>query len=287
MGSPETAASLFMAPTRPERESLAEAIIRMNQDRRDLVGSSWESIYPLALASHKAHGDKFVVVGGPEVHRGITGLIASRIASTFKTPAVVASFLPDATVVGSIRSARGFPVSSFLEACAELFIDYGGHDSAAGFSLQAERWPELEARALSYAEALELEEIEETIVVDAELPRDYLKPEITELTRRFEPYGEENEPLVFLSRNVPIADAQIVGKKEQNHLKLTLDFGKTKWPALLWDGAQRIERDFSLKNKDKIDLVYKVTINRWNGMEQPQLEVFDARRAESEDLAPG
>jgi single-stranded-DNA-specific exonuclease len=83
---------------------------------------------------------------------------------------------------------------------------------------------------------------------------------------------------------VPISDVQLVGKKEQNHLKLTLDFGKHKWPALVWDGAQRLQRDFDFdydsKKGDHLDLVFKITINRFNGMESPQLEVFDLRRAE-------
>ena len=146
-------------------------------------------------------------------------------------------------------------------------------------------WPEFESRTIAYCEALQLEEGEESIDIDAELPHDYLKPDIAAIAERFEPFGEANEPLVFLARDVPIADAQLVGKKEQNHLKLTLDFGKHKWPALLWDGAQRLQRDFSFdydsKRGDRIDVVFKVTVNRFNGMEQPQLEVFDARRAAS------
>lgn len=201
--------------------------------------------------------------------------------------AIVASFQSDGTVVGSIRSARGFAVSSFLEACADLFIDYGGHDAAAGFSLKAADWPEFEARSRAYSEALDLTDEEESIAVDAELPHDYVKPELAALAERFEPYGEDNGPLVFLARDVPIADAQIVGKKEANHLKLTLDFGAFKWPALLWDGAQRLGRDFDFdstsKKGDHLDLVFKVTINRWNGMEQPQLEVFDARKTGAKD----
>jgi single-stranded-DNA-specific exonuclease len=261
----------------------------MNLDRRRLGGECWEAVYPLARESLAVYKDKMAVVGREDVHRGITGLIASRLTGVLKAPAIVASFQADGTVVGSIRSARGFVVSSFLEACADLFIDYGGHDAAAGFSLKAADWPEFEARSRAYAEALELTDEEESIAVDAELPRDYVKPELAALAERFEPYGEDNGPLVFLSRDVPIADAQIVGKKEQNHLKLTLDFGAYKWPALLWDGAQRLGRDFSFdsgtKRGDRIDLVYKVTINRWNGMEQPQLEVFDARKAVSEGQA--
>ncbi|MDA8427018.1 MAG: single-stranded-DNA-specific exonuclease RecJ [Treponema sp.] len=278
MGEPAAAVSLFLAATREEREEKAARVIQMNLDRRRLGSEEWELVYPKAMLSLEDHGRKLALVGGEEVHRGITGLIASRLTNTLDVPAVVASFQGDGTVVGSVRSARGFAVTPFLEACADLFIDYGGHDSAAGFSLRRGDWEEFLARAASYAEGIELLDSEEIIEIDAELPHEFLKPELTELTERFEPYGEENRPLVFLSKDVPIVDAQIVGKTEQTHLKLTLDFGKHKWPAMFWKGAERLERDFSFKNRDRIDLVYKVTLNRYNGMEQPQLEVFDARR---------
>jgi single-stranded-DNA-specific exonuclease len=283
MGSADKAVSLFLSKDRGERETLADDVFQMNAERRRLGGETWEAVLPLARDSLEARSNKLALVGSAEIYRGITGLIASRVSSTLKVPAIVASFQDDGTVVGSIRSTRGFPVSAFLEACADLFIDYGGHDAAAGFSLESKLWAELEARSVAFCEPLELDEEAESIDIDAELPHDYLKPEIAAVSERFEPYGEANEPLVFLARNVPIADAQIVGKKEQNHLKLTLDFGKHKWPALFWDGAKRLQRDFNFdydsKKGDKIDLVFKVTVNRYNGMETPQLEVFDARRA--------
>ena len=79
---------------------------------------------------------------------------------------------------------------------------------------------------------------------------------------------------------MPIAAADIVGKREANHLKLLLDFGQAKWPALWWSAAEKLERDFSVK--DRIDLVFKVTVNRYAGQEQPQLEIIDARRSEPE-----
>jgi single-stranded-DNA-specific exonuclease len=281
MGEPEAAVSLFLSATREERETQADRVIQMNVDRRRLGSEEWELVYPKAMNSLADHGQKLALFGGEEVHRGITGLIASRLTSTLDVPAIVASFQGDGTAIGSVRSARGFAVTPFLEACADLFIDYGGHDSAAGFSLKIADWPEFLSRVQAYAEVVELFESEENIDIDAELPHEFLKPELTALTERFEPYGEGNRPLAFLSKDVPIVDAQIVGKTEQNHLKLTLDFGKHKWPAMFWKGAERLERDFSFKNRDRIDLVFKITINRWNGMEQPQLEVFDARRSET------
>jgi len=283
MGKANKAVSLFLGADRSEREAIADEVIAMNLERRRLGGETWDIVYPLARESLATYADKLVLVGSEEVFRGVTGLIASKATGIFKVPAIIASFQEDGTVVGSIRTARGFPVSAFLEVCADLFLDYGGHDAAAGFSLEKKNWPEFQTRTEAFAQGLELEEGEDSIEIDAELPHDYLKPDLAKVTERFEPFGEANEPIVFMSRDVPIADAQLVGKKEQNHLKLTLDFGKHKWPALFWDGAERLGRDFKFDNDSKkgdhLDLVFKVTMNRFNGMETPQLEVFDARKA--------
>lgn len=281
MGSAEVAVELLLSEDRATRERLAEELVAMNVERRRLGGEGWDLVYPLARESFEAHGERLVVVGSPDINRGITGIIASRVAGTFNVPAVVACFMPKGPVVASMRSARGFALAPFLEHSADLFIDYGGHDAAAGFSLLPERWPEFLERARDFSATIELAEPEETVAVDAELPHDFLRPEIMGTTERFEPYGEGNPPLVFLSKEVPIVAADIVGKQEKAHLKLTLDFGKHPWPALLWNGADRLGRDFAVK--DKIDLVYKVTINRWNGQEQPQIEIIDARRSGEEE----
>jgi single-stranded-DNA-specific exonuclease len=284
MGKADKAVSLFLGSDRSEREAIANEVIAMNLERRRLGGETWDIVYPLARESLAIYADKLVLVGSEEVFRGVTGLIAAKATGIFKVPAIVASFQEDGTVFGSIRTARGFPVSSFLEVCADLFIDYGGHDAAAGFSLEKKNWPEFQTRAEAFAQGIELEEGEDSIEIDAELPHDYLKPDLAKVTERFEPFGEANDPIVFMSRDVTIADAQLVGKKEQNHLKLTLDFGKHKWPALFWDGAERLGRDFKFDNDSKkgdhLDLVFKVTMNRFNGMETPQLEVFDAHKTE-------
>jgi single-stranded-DNA-specific exonuclease len=278
MGSAETAVSLFLGEDAQTRAGLADALIEMNQNRRKLGSESWDTVYPLARESLATMGEKLVVVGHEAVHRGITGVIASKATNVFSVPAVIASFQADGTVVGSVRSARGFNIGAFLETSAELFIDYGGHDAAAGFSLKAADWPEFLRRAEAYTQMVELDTIEPTLQIDAELPHDYMRNDLVKFVARFEPFGEENGPLLFLVRNVPIASADIVGKREANHLKLLLDFGGAKWPALFWSAAERLERDFSVR--DRIDLVFKVTVNRYNGQDSPQLEILDARRTE-------
>lgn len=277
MGSPETAVRLFVGATPEERSRLADEVIGMNQDRRRLGAEGWEAVLPDARKSLEAHDGKLVLVGRDDVNRGITGIIAARLSNTLRVPAIVAAFLGGGTIVGSLRSLRGYPVKALLETCSDLFIDYGGHDEAAGFSLSSEKWDELTRRILEFTKAVELETEEESLSIDAELPHDYMKPEIADLVDRFEPYGEENSPLVFLTRDVPIASMELVGKKEQNHVKMLLDYGQHRWPALFWSAAERVERDFS--RSDRVDVVFQVGRNYWNGMEQPQLVVMDVKRS--------
>jgi single-stranded-DNA-specific exonuclease len=128
-------------------------------------------------------------------------------------------------------------------------------------------------------------ETEAVLDLDAELPLSYLSlleddPRIKDkkdlyilrLADRFEPYGEKNRPLLFLSRGLVIADIQIMGGEGQ-HVKLTVDPGKFKWPAVYWNAADRINVDFRIG--DTVDLVYTVNRNWFNGMETPQLIVQD------------
>lgn len=278
IGKPDMALELLMSEDPAERISAVERIVQANGERKKMGADIWEAVYPAARESYEANEKRFVLVGSPVIKSGITGLLASRMVGTFKVPAIVAAFREDGTIVGSIRTANNFKISSLLAACADMFIDYGGHDAAAGFSMPHSNWEPFVTSATAYLRTSELAATEETINIDAELPHSYLRPELQKIYARFEPFGEENRPLVFFSRAVPMVDAQIVGKSAKSHLKLTLDFGRYKWPALLWDGAERLERDFSFKAKDRLDMLFKVTLNKWNGEEKPQLELYDVRR---------
>jgi len=284
IGKPGIALDLLISSDPAARETAAMDLQQANSERRKMGSDVWEAIYPLAAESCEATGQRFVLVGSPHVKSGITGLLASRVVSVFKVPAIIAAFKDDGTIVGSVRAANNLHITEMLAECADLFIDYGGHDAAAGFSMQMDCWEKFVSQVTTFIDKAELNVEEETIAIDAELPQGYLTPDLYGKYCSFEPFGEGNPPLVFLSRNVSMADAQIIGKSARNHLKLTLDFGHYKWPALLWDGAGRLETDFSFKERDKVDVLYKLSLNRWNGDERPQLELYDIRRSGSESV---
>jgi len=281
LGTPELALNLLQSQTVDRALEAASLLIQANNERRKLGTEAWEIIRDDLNESLEKSGGKFAVVGSAKIRAGITGLLASRAANVMKAPVIVAVFKPDGSCTGSIRGGNSFPLTALLAFASDLFIDYGGHDSAAGFTLKTELWPTFLERLAAFMADTELSAEEPELSIDAELPHSFVTPELLQLCRQFEPYGEENGPLLFCSRGVSMVDAQVVGKSGKNHLKLTLDFGAYKWPAMLWDGAERLERDFSFRNSDRIDLLYKVTMNYWNGEERPQLEIYDVRRAES------
>jgi single-stranded-DNA-specific exonuclease len=184
-----------------------------------------------------------------------------------------------------MRDNPDFILTPILEECAELFIDKGGHDYAAGFSMRVENWePFLERLKQKIVPLIDVaEKVEETIAIDAELPLSYLNPDIMKVVDLFEPYGgpygSQNDQLTFLARGATVRDIVFMGKNGANHVKLTIDTGKNRWTALFWNAASRVQKDFD--RRDKVDLVFKVTRNFYKGVEVPQLEIRDLRQTSS------
>jgi single-stranded-DNA-specific exonuclease len=282
MGRPDKALALLLAEGVEERETLACEIVAMNEERKKLGNDSWTVVEPLARQSAEAYGGKFVLAAGEEIYRGITGIMANRLAGLFKVPALVVSF-SEGTATGSLRSSRGYALRPLLEVCADLFSDWGGHDFAAGFSMPRTNWERFLERLRSFAENIELGEEagEETVMVDAEFtaPRtpQFLTTDLFKVVDRFDPYGEENGPIVFLARGLKITDISLMGKPEAKHVKLTVDTGKVKWPAVYWQAVDKVKKDFD--RNDTVDLVFTLNRNWFNGSETPQLMVMDLKRS--------
>ncbi len=286
MGSPEKALRLLLTGVpQDERQKLAVLIVAMNEKRRELEKETWITAEPLAYESFKRNFERIAFAAGTEINRGITGLTAARMSRHFSAVSVAVSIKEDGTAVGSMRSSGGVNLKAILELCSDLFSDYGGHAFAAGFTVKEGCLKALEERIHSIAEDLEVpeENPDDVIAIDAELPHECVTPELLDIADCFEPFGEGNAPLQFLVRGVKIIDAAIIGKTGE-HVKLTLDCGKFKWPALYWNAAERCGRDFAIK--DRIDAVFRVSKNFFNGAVTPQMIITDLQRtAESSNLA--
>ncbi len=278
LGRSELAVELFLSETSQQRDSIAEQIIQLNKDRRQLGTDAWGYVERQAYENFEKYNKKLVVVVEPRIHRGISGILAAQLVKVFEVPCIAITILEDGTAVGSVRSTRGFDVTPMLDSCGELFLNHGGHNYAAGFSLKKENLEALLQHFLEYTAVIELEDNQDsTLQTDAEIPHDYLTPNLLKTIDLFEPFGEGNPQLLFFSRRLKIVGADIIGKGEKKHLKLLLAGGKHKWPALFWNAAERLGKDFALG--DTIDVVYRLERNLFNGMETAQMIVQEVERS--------
>ncbi|MCL2067319.1 MAG: single-stranded-DNA-specific exonuclease RecJ [Treponema sp.] len=279
MGMPEVAAALFFEKDPKKRNSLASELVKLNDKRRLLEEENWCISEPMAYKSFSDYGEKLAVVHGEEINKGVAGLMAQRMARRFNVPAIAVSFNGD-TCTGSIRSARGFNACALLEQCGDLFLDCGGHQAAAGFTMERKNWDSLLERLKTAAQSIEFAEGdgEQTIQIDAELPPEYLSLDIFRLVDRFEPYGKNNDPLNFLARNMSIREINFIGKPDSKHLKMTLEAGKHKWPALYWQAADKVlNKEFG--PGDKVDAVFNFSRDYYKGNETPQMLIIDLRKS--------
>ena len=280
MGHPEKAMALLFEETPSARDILAKELIELNEDRKSLEEEVWTIAEPLAGKSLPHYNEKLVLVCGEKINKGVTGLMAQRLTRRFNVPALAVSINGD-TYTGSLRSARGYNVCALLEQCEDLFIDSGGHEFAAGFTMEKTNWNSFLNRLQSVIQTIEFteDEGEQIIPVDAELPLSFLTPDIFKTVDLFEPYGKENVPLTFLARKLTVKDINFIGKTESKHLKMTLDTGKIKWPALYWQAADKvINHEFELD--DKVDLVFNVSRDWYKEMETPQIIITDLKKSE-------
>ena len=275
LGIPEKAAQLILETDDETVRALTEEVIGLNRERKKLGDDVWKMVQPEAKASFDQTGGRLVLVSGKGIHRGITGIISSRLAKSYGVPSITVSFL-DGRAIGSIRSAGGINVKNFIARLSDLLSDFGGHDYAAGFNLQAELFPELKTRIFKHAEDLAVPDEEESIPIDAELPLSYMNPDIIRVVERFEPFGEGNPPLVFLVKDVRIGDITLMGKTDKVHVRMLIETGDFKWPAVFWNAAERVGPDFSIG--DRVELVFRFGRNYFQNKETIQLMVLDIKR---------
>ncbi|MCR4579370.1 MAG: single-stranded-DNA-specific exonuclease RecJ [Treponema sp.] len=272
MGKSNLSLQLLISKDPKEREKLADDIFNLNEDRKNLVTNALFKIQDKASDSIKEHGGKLCLVLDESINKGVTGILAARLMQDNNLPAIAVTY-NDNICVGSMRSCRGIIATEFLSRFGNFFINYGGHDFAAGFSFEKNKSEEFIALAHKLAMELVLEEEQLNVEVDAEIPPNYLTPEAFKLIDLMEPFGNSNPELVFMTSAFSICDAQVVGKKEPQHLKLTFDAGKYKIPAMYWSQAERLRKDISIGQK--YDILYAMGKNYFNGMITNQIIIKD------------
>ncbi len=260
---------LFTTRDAGRAAELAAKLNRLNTERQQAEAGMLEEIERrLPDLAHL----RCMVVEGEGWHRGIIGILASRVVDRTRRPAVVIA-MEGEEAYGSGRSVAGFHLLQALESCRELFTRFGGHAHAVGFCLPVERVQELKGRLEAWA-GLHAEEAAPTLRCHAVLPLDQITDALFTWLRRIEPWGMGNEEPVFVAYNVRLAGA-VRGIKER-HVCLQLAQGArgASWSALGWDWAERV-RELGLEEGSVVHVAYKLRENMRPGYGGLELEIAD------------
>ncbi|MBP3763465.1 MAG: DHH family phosphoesterase [Bacteroidales bacterium] len=254
---------------------LAEDINNYNLERKELDSSATEEARRRIEHDPFYVGRQSLVLYDPKWHRGVVGIVASRIVEAYYKPTIVFTEGSDGLVTGSARSTNEFDVHLALEQCADLLEHFGGHKCAAGVSLRKENMRAFLERfeQLVRQDVGEQERTPE-IVVDAELGFSQITPKFLRILKQFAPFGPENNVPVFVSRElVDTGNARVVGLKHLKFNAIPIAERSQPYPAIAFQYGDCITR----MRRDHFDLCYSLEENYWRGKTEIQLNVKDIK----------
>jgi single-stranded-DNA-specific exonuclease len=273
----DASASLRLLLTRSDDEArdLAELLDSTNRERQRLTDEALaHAREEIRRRREGAPRDfpKLILVASDTYRAGVVGLVASRLVEEFRRPTLVAEHQGE-VVRGSARSIDGFHITEALTRCADLLDRYGGHALAAGFNLRRENLDALRRRLEGFA-AAEIPDasLQPALRVDAQLHLRLFNASLYDLLRPLEPFGSGNPRPNFVSRRLRVVERRVVGQQSPAHLKLTLADGPSRWEAIGFGMAPKLEH-----LSDHVDAVYSVERQVWNGRESVQLRLADVQ----------
>jgi single-stranded-DNA-specific exonuclease len=276
MSTPDIATRLLLATgdamseeARALAQQLNEENLRRQQEEAELVTHARKAIETdPAVGAHNV-----LVVGGDGWHRGVIGIVASKLVETYHKPAVVLSVDGD-VAHGSCRSIPDFDMLGALERCADLFVRFGGHRQAAGLTMEAARVPEFRARINAWADhVLEPDQLRPRLRIDAPLHLKGITPDLVRGLDALGPFGMGNPRPVFHATPVAIVDGPRPLK--ERHLKMTFSQDGRRFRAIAWRAAERAE--FLEKHRTGVNLAFSLERNEFQGETYLELNVADIK----------
>ncbi len=267
---------LLATDSEEQARSLAEELQAMNVERQRLTRELGERARECWQAGPEAMGGvtpPLLFVAGQGFHKGIIGLVASRLTEEHYRPSVVIE-IEGEHCRGSARSIPEFHITEALAECQDLLVRFGGHAMAAGFALEARNLEAFRARLLEVAAArLQGVELSPTLEVDAVCPLGQACWQNVQALDALRPFGHGHPEPTFVSRAVEVRDARVVG--EGSHLKLAVSDGHAVWDAIAFRRGA-----LAAQLAPRLDLAYNLQIRYWQGEPRLQLIVRDLQPAE-------
>ena len=257
-----------------QAQQFASEIEKYNSDRKEL-----DKQITIEALSQIVENDEIVgfttVVYQEDWHKGVIGIVASRLIETHYRPTLVFTKSGD-KLAASARSVKGFDVYNALEACSEHLEQFGGHKYAAGMTLKEENYPDFKkAFEKVVSETIHPDMLLPEIAIDAELDFTEITPKLIRILKQFEPFGPLNMTPIFISKNVNDTGYPKNMGSEEAHLKLFVKQNNSEGIAAIGFGlGNKINL---VTDKKPFDAVYCLDENEWNGKVTIQLRLRDIK----------
>jgi single-stranded-DNA-specific exonuclease len=265
-----TGYKLMVTEAATEAKELAAWLAAKNEERQRLTGTTLLRAREQVIARGLP---PLLITADRDYPMGIAGLVASRLTEEFYHPSIVIH-TAETICHASCRSIPEFDIIAALNKFSHYFSRYGGHAQAAGFTMPMKDLPRLE-QELSALVAEQLKEVElrPRLDIDAQVTLPDLGGDTYQTTQRLAPFGHGNPVPLFLSRGVELLEQRTMGSSGE-HLRMKLKQGGT-----VWDGVAFRLRDHLAEIAPRLDIVYNLEIDRWNGKEQLRLNILDFKKS--------
>ena len=262
---------------------MAQTINHYNEERKELDKRMTEEASQVVSKLPQIEDKSAIVIYNADWHKGVIGIVASRLTEEFFRPAVVLTLDGD-IVTGSARSVSGFDVYRAIQSCEDLLDNFGGHTYAAGLSMKVEHVEEFSRRFEEYVhENIDPEKTRPNLDIDALINFKDITPKFFSDLKRMRPYGPDNPKPLFCTKNVyDYGTSKVVGR-QQEHIKLELVDTMSSHVMNGIAFGQSSEARY-IKTKQAFDIVYSVEENS-RKRNEVQLQIEDIRtHSEEPDL---
>jgi len=276
MDSAQLSLDLFLSEDHGEAYDLAKALDKHNVARQKIQKQIIEEAFAIVDQEVNFKDQKIIVLEKEGWHKGVLGIVASRLADKYYRPAIVISIDENGIGTASARSINGFHLHEALTSCAQYLENFGGHAGAAGLTIKQENIDLFKALINEVAhETLEVKKLLPTLRIDCEIPIPSINMELAEIIDSMQPFGEGNPSPIFCSRRVTVkSHPAVLGK---NTLKFWVMDGDYSISAV---GFGMADYKAMVRPGQKIDLAYEIGVDDWNKAPTPQLMLKDIRISE-------
>lgn len=277
IGDAALGVKLFLAEDDGEIERLCRQLIESNNKRRALQDEAYEKC--LAIADIEAENGDFLLIEAEDVHEGILGIVAGKIKESKKRPTVIVTPNGD-DYKGTGRSTQKIDIFKMLDKYRDMFIRFGGHSAACGFTISGENIEELRERLNEDLLEMTFDDdsiFDDVVEWDADILVDEITVELAKALEVFEPCGKANEAPVFKLSGVMVYDWRFL-KNDTKYAKFRVGSGMSGIDCLVFHDA--LEYQMLIDNCGSVDIYGTIDINTWKNVSKAQLMVRDIRAAE-------